>query len=444
MIPENIKGLMVKLEESGFESYIIGGAVRDELLGITPKDYDIFTNASGEEILKIFPTGKVIGGDERQAKILTVIVDGVEISSYRLNGDRTETGNTLLEHVNTCDFSINALAENKDGEITDLVNGLSDLTNGILRFVGKPQDRITEDPLRILRYVRFILKYNLQRDFGSDFAICANAVLLNTIPKERIMEELKIILTYPEAIDELSDNGILQIIIPEFARLEKLGGGTHHNETVDEHSILSFEVITSISNNPLLALAAFLHDIGKADANEDIQDDGQIHFYEHEAIGAELAETIMDRLKFSTDEIKYVKTLIARHMFSYKERPSKRSYTRFFDELNKANIPIEDYIMLVYADNQANLKKPRIKFGDFMKGSWLYQKYNEMKYSKEPFNVKDLKIDGHDVMGLCGAAGKKVGEILQEVMDKVMDGELTSERHILLGYLKTRNGNRYG
>ena len=146
---------MKKLLDAGFEAFLVGGAVRDIVLGYIPKDYDVFTNASGDEILKVFPEGRVIGNEERQKKILTVVVGDVEVSRYRGNGDRTEYGESLEEHTKTCDFTINSIAMTINGNLVDYQGGMLDIKNNIIRAVGNPHTRFQEDLLRVLRLVRF-------------------------------------------------------------------------------------------------------------------------------------------------------------------------------------------------------------------------------------------------------------------------------------------------
>ncbi len=437
-IPEKIMGIMKSLEGNGYQAYIVGGAVRDIILGREPKDYDIFTNASGQEILTMFPQGKVLGGKERQEKILTVIVDGTEVSQYRNNGKRTETGSDLMQHIFTCDFTINALAMNSEQTIFDFVEGQKHLKEGLIKFVGNPQDRIDEDGLRILRNLRFKLKYGFRNHLDTFEALNANKDKLNELPPERIKEELFKILIYPEAMMELLSYGFLDIIFPEFKRLKGMEGGKYHREYVDDHCFMSHRFVAQISNNPLLCLTAFLHDIGKGIAKKTEVKDGQIHFYQHETIGEDISRNIARRLKFSKDEENYMAIMIRQHMYGYKAKPSKKSYIRFFKILEDNKIPIEDYIMLIYADHQSNLRKPRMKFGDFIRGNWLHKKYYEIKYSQEPMSAKDLAINGNDVMEICSVQGKGVGDILNEIFDKVMEGELPNKRPELIFYLKGR------
>ena len=262
MITIKVKKLMQKLLDNGFEAYIVGGAVRDYFMRLTPKDYDIFTNATGEEILKIFPNGNVIGGEERQEKILTVIVDGIEISQYRSNGDRTETGSSLKEHLATCDFSINSIAMDINEKIIDEHNGIDDIYSKKLKFVNNPLDRIKEDPLRILRGIRFWTKYR-GLTFEDIHVVLENIDLLDTLPTERIREEFMKIIKYPDGITSLWCDDIIYKIFPELKDVVDMKGGDHHDETVNQHMGNNYKEACKITDNTLLKLACFLHDIVK-------------------------------------------------------------------------------------------------------------------------------------------------------------------------------------
>ena len=436
MIPDRIKQMMIKLETAGFEVYIIGGAVRDYYLGLTPYDWDLFTNATGEEIKKVFPQGVVIGGEERQKKILTVVVDGVEISQYRSNGARTALGHSLTTHQATCDFTINSIAMDKDMSVTDPNNGIRDIWAKQLRFVGNADDRIKEDPLRILRGYRFMCKYGMK---DIDKALDKNIMLLHDLPKERVSTEMLKILSIPNPCNN-TKKIILELIksfIKEMDKCIGMPGGDHHNEVVDVHMCNALTEAFKITNNPLLRLTAFLHDIGKGVTQSFVEDDKQTHFYEHEKKGSEIVEDWMTEFKFSNEAIKYVSTLIRLHMYSYKDEPSKKSYIKFFNKLNDAKIPIEDYVMLIYCDHQGNMNKPRIKFGDFIKGNFLYKEYQKITYSEEPMTIKDLKVSGKDVMEVCNMKpGLEIGVVLKELFNNVMDGTIKNTRAELLNSLK--------
>lgn len=421
MTPTKIKDYMSKLLDNGYEAYVIGGAIRDKYFGITPKDYDIFTNATGEEILKIFPEGKIIGGEERQEKILTVIVDDVEISQYRNNGTRTETGTDLLTHLSTCDFTMNAIAMDVNGKIIDPHDGRLDIHKRLLTWVGNAEERVLEDPLRLFRGVRFICKYDLTT---KDSIILSFAQYINSLPKERIRDELMKILVQPSGFKTLLDFGMITYLFPEYNKCVGLPGGDYHDETVCTHLILTCYEAIKLSNNPLFILTAFLHDIGKA---KTFTDDEGIHFYGHEREGAKIAESWMKEYKFSNEEITYVKTLIYEHMYGRDGIPGNKSLARFFTRLEDAHIPIEDFVALKYCDNQGNRKSSRKNFLEFLKKEPLLQRFYQMRYSEEPMRVTDLKINGHDMITL-GLRGHDIGLVLNYVLDQVYEGLCVNRR----------------
>lgn len=438
-IPEKVKNIMQHLISHGYEAYIIGGWVRDKLLGLEPHDVDIFTNCIN--LKDEFPNSKILGGVERQAKILTVIVNGIEVSTFRSNGDRTiiKENTTLKQHCSTADFTINQICCDINGNIIDHFNGQKDLENKELRFVGKAQDRIKEDPLRILRGIRFLSKYVLF-DY-MNLTMNDIEIELNKLPKERISEELLKILKYERGLYILKNYKILDLIIPEFTNCRDMNGGEHHNETVDQHMTNAFFEACKLTDNVKLRLACLLHDIGKGETYsiEAIGSSGvQIHFYEHEKVGAELIEKRLSLLKFSNEDIKYITTLIRLHMWIHNTKEiTKKGYIKFFNKLNDAKIPIEDVIILNYCDNQANSSNERVKFLEFLKCHRVLKKYYEFKYSEEPMTVKDLKISGKDVIEIFNVKpSPKIGIILNKVFELVMDGELSNTRAELLNHLK--------
>lgn len=200
----------------------------------------------------------------------------------------------------------------------------------------------------------------------------------------------------------------------------------------------SFKKACEITDNPILRLGIFLHDIGKSITQTFDEDGKQVHFYEHEMVGCDMMKERLAELKFSQDDIRYITTLIKLHMYSFKVKPGKKSYIKFFNKLDEAKISIEDYVMMIYCDHQGNMAKPRIKFGDFIKGNWLHKKYYEVKYSEEPMTVKDLKVSGKDVIEILKIKpGPLVGEIFNLLFEHVMDGDIKNKRDSLLFQLRT-------
>jgi tRNA nucleotidyltransferase/poly(A) polymerase len=453
MIPNNIKDIMQQLLNNGKEAFIIGGAVRDKLMSIEPHDYDIFTNATGEEILTIFPQGKVIGGEIRQAKILTVIVDGVEVSQYRSNGDRTETGKSLKEHVLTCDFTINAMAMDCEENIIDYVGGRQDINSKILPFVGSACERVEEDPLRVYRGIRFAAKYNLTMATAMDNDCAAfiynNFISVNTyhidiperLPKERIREELLKIIQIPNGLQLLDKYNMLGYIIPEWENCKGLDGGPHHNETLDEHMFIALDTARQYTNNPLLLLGVFLHDIGKPLSVGVKEDSGLTTFYNHHTIGSNYVKVWMREYKFSEDDIKYITVLIIQHMMGKTGLLSQRTFASICNDLVNAKITPEDMLVVTFSDNQANRLNPRLKYNDFITNNGFLQRYYEAKYGRFGFNPNDLEINGKDIINIMEISGPAIGVVKKELFDMVCDGTIINRRDRLIEELRNRKIN---
>ena len=434
-IPNNIKEIMQTLLDNNFEAYIIGGAIRDYMKGEIPHDYDIFTNATGKEILKIFPKGIIIGSEERKKKILTVLVDNVEISQYRKNGDRTEVCKDLLTHLSTCDFTINSIAMDINGNITDPNNGRYDIRNNILKAVGNPEERIDEDPNRVSRFIRILSKYNMSTcDFTSN-AIKNSWGLVKIKPIEPLRDEFMKCLSYPNSIFNLKEYGFFKNYFKEIELLNTINGGGYHDENPLEHSENSFLKACKLTNNNILRMAIYLHDIGKVLTIK--EEDGKIMFYGHDEEGAKLVKKFMKKLKFSNEDINYVTTLISVHMFGYHENPSKKTHINFFNKLEINKISIYDFILMMYCDNQGNMKATRKTYNEYLKNNIILAEYHKLKNQNEAFKLSDLEINGKDVINLGIKPGKKIGIILNHIFENVLNGELKNSRSELMHYLRS-------
>jgi tRNA nucleotidyltransferase (CCA-adding enzyme) len=420
-IPDDVKEIMQSLTMHGYDAFVIGGAVRDIVMNVSPHDWDIFTNATGDEILSIFPNGKVIGGEERQAKILTVVVQGVEISQYRANGDRTKIGLSLYKHLNTCDFTMNAIAMDINGVVIDPHFGIIDIQNKEITCVGNADDRIQEDKLRVFRAVRFSLRFNF--DITTKLMNTIKNTSVADLPVERIREEVLKILMYPGGLETLQKSGLLTKIIREFWYNVELKGGSHHNEDVDTHMYNAQDVACGITDNPVLVFACALHDIGKGTSYQR-KEDGSLSFHGHERVGADIIRDVMKRMRFSNDDIKYVVALIDNHLVNYDDGTTDKAYVKRFKKLEDAGVSIGDYMVMLYADNQSNMKNERVKFGDFVNGNKILEKYYELKFSSMPFGIEDLDITGYDIMNVGIPAGPEIGEELGRLFELVVNGEV--------------------
>jgi len=444
-IPDNIKFLMQTLIDQDYQVFVVGGAIRDSILGQVPKDWDLFTNC--QDLLEVFPDGKVLGGEERQEKILTVVVDDVEVSTFRINGDRTQTGGSLEQHQETCDFTINSIACDINGSIIDSFGGMQDINTKRLQFVGSPLARISEDPLRLLRGIRFLTKYGLQTDPGT-FEFFKNSwAYVRDLPKERLRDEFLKIIQTDTGLGLMIELDIIGCMIPGYMACVGVQGGSHHNETVDEHMYNAFTTAKTISNDWRIWLAAFLHDLGKGrtftrEFPEDYigePDEGmksEVHFYQHEKVGADMVEEWMREYKFAEADIKFVSKLVYMHMWGFKEGFVKKTFIKKLDKLQDAGCSIYDFLMICYCDHQGNMAKPRIKYGDFMRSSFLMQNYFIAIKDNVPFKTTDLEISGQDVIKHTQYRNKYIGICLNEILDLVQEGELPNKRNELMFYLK--------
>ena len=440
IIPKKVKDIMQRLLDNNFEAYIIGGAIRDTILGIKPHDWDIFTNCSGKQLSFLFPTSKIIGNEERQSKILTVIVNGVEVSQYRSNGDRTKTGNTLNKHLSTCDYNVNAIACDINGNIIDKYNGHQSLFLGNFNFVGNGIDRINEDPLRLMRGLRLLIHHKLKPDTQTKHILKKYGYLLKQLPPERIRDEFMKLLKYPDSIDVLNEYAFLKYIIPELTDLIGLDDGPHHDEgDCYNHSVKAYKNSCKITNNCLIRLATLLHDIGKKPASKII--DGEITFHNHEMDSEKLVRQLMNRLKFSNKDILFVATMARLHMMGPVNKMRDVTFAKIASKMNTAGIEPEDMVVLTYSDNQANMSKVRLSFHTFLIENPFLRKYYEFKYGRKPFNKTDLEINGTDLIKLGVEPGPEIGTILQNVYDAVHDGKVINRKDRLMEYVQNEKIN---
>ena len=424
-LPNKIINILNLLYSGGYEAYVIGGAVRDELMGRTPKDYDIVTSASPEEVMNIFPRSEKVGNC-----FPVVLVGDIEVATYRIDvGEGAEITQSLEEDVIRRDFTINTIASNGN-HFLDHVGGLKDIENRILRFVGDPITRIKQDPLRMLRGIRFAAQYNLEIETETFFAIQECKELFKEIPGERISQEIiKIFKTnhaykFLEILDQME---LLQYVFPNLMRIKGIDGGDYHRETVLNHCFYAVKALDE-TKNWKLKLAALYHDIGKY--KPEINEKGFNVFKDHCRHGSDfIRQDLGDYLKFPTNVVTYVRLMSEYHMDCI---DSKRTIKRLYTKLLEHNILLKDFLYLRYADKKGNLKSHT----DFKETREKYKECLEILNEKQPFSVRDLEIDGHDVMQELGIQpGRKIGEILNKLFELVQDEIITNERDVLLIHL---------
>ena len=318
-IPEKANQIIARLTEAGYEAYVVGGCVRDALLGRRAADWDITTNARPKQVKALFSRTVDTGIQHGTVTVLRG-KEGFEVTTYRIDGEYQDGRHpseviftpSLLEDLKRRDFTINAMAYNEKEGLIDAFDGMGDLEKGHIRCVGDPRERFTEDGLRILRAVRFSAQLNFAIEERTLEAVKDFAPSLSRISAERIQTELVKLLAsgHPEVFRTLYDTGITAVILPEFdACMETPQNHPHHSYSVGEHILLSVEAVEA---DKTLRLAALLHDIGKPKVRlRDAQ--GIDHFKGHGDVGAKMAVDILRRLKFDNDTICRVKHLVRVH-----------------------------------------------------------------------------------------------------------------------------------
>jgi len=433
-LPAEVKDIINSFKKNNFEIYVVGGAVRDILMGKIVYDWDFTTDAEPFEILKIYPDGFYdnlfgtvgisIDGFDRPFEITTFRTETTYSDNRR--PDKVSWGKTLEEDLKRRDFTINSMAF--DGEkIIDLYKGQDDLKNKLIRAVGDPNERFNEDALRMMRAVRIGGELNFQIEEKTFDAIKSNSTLINKIAKERIKDELFKILKSVNSYNGivlLKESGLMQEILPELIKcfgIEQKSPQRHHIYDVGDHLLMSLK--NCKSDDPITRFATLIHDIGKPQTYKKL-DSGVITFYNHEMVSTKIAINIADRLRFSAKEKdKFVK-LVRFHQFTVDEHQTDSSIRRFLRNIGLENV--EDMLALRVGDRLG---------GGARETSWRLEEFKKrlVEVQKQPFSIKDLKVNGKDVMKVLKIkSGPKVGEVLEKIFNEVVEKKLPNEKEILL------------
>ncbi len=436
MLNKSIKYILKNINNHGYEAYVVGGAVRNYLLGKDIADFDVTTNALPDYIEKLFektiPTGKKFGTitvlhDNNSYEITTFRSDGVYSDGRR--PDSVSFSKELKEDLKRRDFTINAMCMDYDENIIDYFGGKEDLKNGIIKCIGNPDERFNEDALRMIRAVRFMTQLRFTIDEETRLSIIKNSHFIKAISIERIHDELnKILLSEKPSrgIRMLVNTGLMDYIIPEY--LSTVGFNQHnpyHDKDVFEHVM---EVLDNIKPKLNLRLAAFFHDISKPECFTQ-DENGRGHFYGHHIKSATVTKEIMRRLKYSYDLIEDVSILIRYHYL--KEIDVKDKGVKRF--INNVGI---DRLDDMFALNIADIKG-KSSTANFDKVEALRKKCNEILNNKEPLNRKDLDIDGNDLENLGIKKGKLYGELLDKALELVLEFPEKNDKEELTEYIMT-------
>ena len=432
-----VKNIVQSLEKAGFEAYIVGGCVRDLLMALTTKDWDVTTNARPEKILEIFSDGKyenVFGTVLVPVKLANGETEAVvEVTTYRSeqgysdrrHPDKVVFEDSLEKDLSRRDFTINAMALKADGmTLVDFFGGEKDLKKKIIRAVGEPEDRFKEDALRMMRAIRLACQLNFTLEPKTERAIMKMAGGLKFVSAERIRDELVKILESDradEGIISLQEMKLLQYLIPELERGVGVDQNKHHIYPVFKHSLLSLKFTPN--KKWQVKLASLLHDIAKPQTKRIIK--GGATFYNHDLVGAKVALKIMARLKFANADIEKVTTLIKNHMFYYNVgEVTASSVRRLIRKVGEENLA--DLIDLRVADRLGS-GVPKAK-----PYKLRHLEYMMEKVRFDAVSVKMLKINGDDLMKLLNIEpGPKIGAILDVLLSEVIDDQNLNNKDYL-------------
>lgn len=432
LIPTHALTVVERLERYGYEAYVVGGCVRDSLLGRNPKDWDVCTNALPEEVLRVFKRFHVIKTGLQHGTV-TVMVDKqpVEVTTFRIDGDYSDNRHPdsvnfvsrVEEDLARRDFTINAMAYSPARGLVDAFDGQTDLKAGIIRCVGEPDARFNEDGLRILRALRFAARYNFGIETETAFSIHRNRHLLENVSVERIFTELKGILVGDGVLGMMQAfPDVFSIIIPELA--PAIGFDQHNPHHCYDVWTHTAHAVQSAPADEVIRLALLLHDIAKP-ATFTRGDDGKGHFYDHGTKGADMARRILRHLKSDTATLENVVTLVREHDATLPTTAPgmRRCIGRLgLNTLNQL-LAIKQADMDAQSTHerpqkQATLRDARLLLEDVLEGTPAY-------------SVGDLALAGRDLIALGLKPGPAMGNILKTLLTEVQDEILPNTREAL-------------
>ncbi len=475
-IPYELQKMNRIFRDNGFEAYLVGGAVRDILLGKKAADWDVASNAKPEDVMHIFH--KVIPtGIEHGTVTVHFMQHEIEVTTYRIDEDYTDGRHPgsvtytsdITQDLSRRDFTMNAIAASlDDGAVVDPFHGEDDIKHKIIRTVGKPEERFDEDGLRPVRAVRFAAKTGFSIDPQTLAAIPRALGVTAKISIERFRDEFLKLVASPEPVKGLrlmEETGIMKLFLPEFSECRGVvqadGRGIHQFDVLDHlynalEGAVWIESQRGTEQNLFLRLAALFHDIGKPATRKVLEKaldpaapekTSTIYtFYNHESVGAGITEKILDRLRLPKVQIRYVSHLVRQHMFFYESNWTDAAIRRFLVRITppdakdttpgsaEIDATINDIFDLRIADVYGMTRMPPV----LSKGVWsenlieFRERINRVIKAQCVLTLKNLAVNGKDLMGAGIPAGKEIGRILNELLEVVLEDPALNEKEKLL------------
>ena len=437
-LPRAVQTIINILNEHVHEAYAVGGAVRDAVLGRVPKDWDVTTDALPEEIKDIF-NRTVDTGIEHGTVTVLMGGAGYEVTTYRIDGEYEDSRHpkevtftaNLVEDLKRRDFTINAMAYNDRAGLVDVFEGILDIERKMIRCVGCPKERFTEDALRMMRAVRFSAQLGYEIEENTAAAIKELAGNLVNISAERIQTELVKLVTspHPENLKIAYETGITKVIMPEFdVCMETVQNNPHHCYTVGEHTLKSMQYIKP---DKVLRLAMLFHDIGKP-STISTDEEGIDHFYGHPDVSAEMARKILRRLKFDNYTLHMVTGLVKYHDRNVEPTPKyvRRAILKVGEEIFPLLYDIKKADIAAQSDYKREEKAGKLE--------QVYEAYAEVLEKNQCVSLKTLAVTGKDLITQAGMqTGPELGRVLEKLLQEVIeDPELNTKETLLEMALK--------
>lgn len=436
-LPSSIEYTLSMLENSGYECYIVGGCVRDFLMGKPPHDYDVTTNATPEQIKECFMRHKIIETGIKHGTVM-VIIDGenIEITTYRIDGSYKDNrhpeqvvfSKNIEDDVKRRDFTINSIAYNPKSGFVDLFNGRADIENSIITCVGNADERFNEDALRILRALRFasVLGFDISDEISD--SIHKNKALISNVSVERIWIEFKKLICGINAHKVISEYvDVIGVFMPEI--LKTVGfeqNNPYHCYDVFEHTL---NAIKNAPNDVIIRLATLFHDIGKPCVYSQ-DENGVGHFYSHGKFSEKIAENVLTRLR--CDNLTKEKVCL---LVRYHDRPIELNEKAVKKLLTKLSFEdVRSLLILKRCDTLA--QSPDIHTERCSYLDKISELVDKIESDKSCLSLRSLSINGDDLKLLGIKEGRTIGELLDLVLDSVINDELTNEKDILLDFVK--------
>lgn len=433
-IPEKANYIIRTITAAGFEAYVVGGCVRDSILGREPGDWDITTSAKPEQVKALFPRTIDTG---IQHGTVTVMLDkeGFEVTTYRIDGKYEDSRHPkevtftpcLEEDLKRRDFTINAMAYNDETGLIDIFGGLTDIENRIIRCVGDAKERFREDALRIMRAIRFSAQLGYTIEEKTKEAIRELAPTLKNISVERIQVELVKLITsgHPDTLRMAYEMGVTKVIFPEFDKImETPQNHPHHMYNVGDHTL---KALSEVEPEKALRLAILFHDIGKPDTLT-IDEEGVTHFHGHAVVSEEMAHRILRELRFDNDTISVVTRLVRYHDYGNDLEPDMRIVRRAVNKIGDDIFPM--LMQVKRADILAqSLYMREEKLEKLVQWEQLYER---IIAEKQCVSLKTLAVTGKDLIAAGMKPGKELGEMLQKLLELVLEQPECNKKEFLL------------